>query len=146
MTSLLVVFAVAGCGRTEFGASREEWSSPQQVPPAVDAGVVFIDRESYLCLPLERVGLPPDTHVTSIKASCDCVEPSLVKYVAPGGAVEKGLMLRFTAEPAGDSSSDRSSQAAMSLGVLVDLQLNDGTTHRFTVNLLHTTIAKEDSP
>ena len=68
-----------------------------------------------------------------------------MKYVAPGGAVEKGLMLRFTAEPAVDSSSGSGTQAAMSLGVLVDLQLNDGTTHRFTVNLLHTTIAEEDS-
>jgi hypothetical protein len=142
----LVVFAVAGCGRPVAGTSSEAGGVVQQVPSAVDAGVVFIDRESYLCLPLERVGLSPDAHVTSIKASCDCVEPSLVKYVAPGGEVEKGLMLRFTVEPAGDSSSDRGTQAAMSLGVLIDFQLNDGATHRFTVNLLHTTIAKEDSP
>ena len=80
IASLLVVFAVAGCDRPVAGTSSEAGGVVQQVPSAVDAGVVFIDRESYLCL-----------------------------------------------------------------GVLIDFQLNDGATHRVTVNLLHTTIAEEDS-
>lgn len=122
------------------GASSEGRGAVRQVLSAVDDGVVFIDRESYLCLPLDRVSFPQDAHVTSIKASCECIDPSLVKYVAAGWTVERELLVLYAVEPVGDLSSDDGTQAAMNLCGFVYFQLNDGAMHHYTVDALRTTV------
>jgi hypothetical protein len=141
----MAVSAFAGCDHPIVVTSSEERGSVRLTQSAVDAGVVFVDREKYLCLPLEKVGLPYNANVTSIKSSCDCVVPGIVNYVVPGGTVGTAVLIRFAAEPSGDSNSisGRRAQAALSLRVLINCKLDDGATHQFTINPLHTFIAQD---
>jgi hypothetical protein len=109
--------------------------------PAIDAGVVFSDRESYLCVPLEKAGLPASVEVVSVTSSCECVRAQVVPYLSSGSTEANGLLLEFVPEPSSATSASGASAVAKSpldLGVLVNFQLADGTAHRVTVNLLHT--------
>ncbi len=109
-----------------------------------DAGIVFSDRDSYLCLPVEQFGLPSDAAIESLKSSCECVQPNVVEYVTQRGTLAKAVMLNFVAESAlfdDQASSFDGDFRAAQLGVLIDVNLANGAAHQFTVLLLSTHLA-----
>lgn len=64
--------AVAGCeGALTAGTAEQIIAEPlSNAPVVVDAGVIFADRENYLCLEFEQLGLPNGDVVTSVSSSC----------------------------------------------------------------------------
>ncbi len=111
-----------------------------------DAGIVFSDRDSYLCLPVEQFGLPSDAAIESLKSSCECVQPNVVEYVTQRGTLAKAVMLNFVAETS--LLDDRTTKPqkdfrVAKLAVIVDVTLSDGAAHQFTVLLLSTNLAEE---
>jgi hypothetical protein len=125
---------------------RDAIDGTTESPIVVEAGVIFADRESYLCLPFERLCLPVATSVVSVASSCECVEPQVVAYRTQHGECAKAVLLRFVKEDIEVIDPDAFSSTpivAASLGVLVDVTLADGSTRSFKVNLLHTLIARE---
>ena len=57
--------------------------------------------------------------------------------------------MRFAADSSrsiDESASGNEEITPVSLGVQVDLTLAEGATHRFTVNLLHTSLIQEKEP
>jgi len=102
----------------------------------IDAGIVFADRDSYLCLPFEKVGLPSDASVASIKSSCDCLTPSLIEYVDANGHFAKAIFLKFnenatTPEGAGPRLMSQSTQ----LRVMLDINLITRQNHRIGIKV-----------
>ncbi|XZE18033.1 hypothetical protein SH449x_003316 [Pirellulaceae bacterium SH449] len=102
----------------------------------LDIGVIFRDREGYVCFPLEQVGLRPDAAIDTVHSSCDCLQPSVLEYSAPGGSVSRAILLQYRISSASDKQAIN--EPPMNLGVQVDVGLQDGTTHRFSVNMVYT--------
>ncbi len=130
------MFAAVGCDeRLDAGASHNSASA------SINAGVVIADREGYLCLPLQRVGLEAEATIVSLSSSCECIRPCLVKYKVPGNSTQQGIVLEFVAEPTeGDASTTENSAADLS--VIIETTLADGVKHCFTVDLLHTVLTE----
>ncbi len=117
----LVMLTLAGCSRSVASAPTDNASSvevsllkPISLAPklkTVDAGVVFSDRSSYLCLPLDQVGLNASANIVSISASCKCVLPSIIQVKLPRNRSDddlsnqtgKAILLRFVPETFSDA-------------------------------------------
>ena len=149
------VFAtVAGCeGAISVGTAEQIIAEPlSNAPAAVDAGVVFADRENYLCLSFEKLGLVDGDSVSTITSSCECIEPSVVSYRSTRGQTAYAVLLRFVKEESKNARqkelepSDFAVVTPVNLGVLIDVKLADGSDKQFTVNLLHTSLAQEVAP
>ena len=85
----------------------------------VDAGIVFADQASYLCFPLDRFNIASAKLVQNIESSCDCVVPSLVRYIGASGQMTDGLRIDFARESTGSSIT-----SAALLGVELRLSLS----------------------
>jgi len=94
-------------GKTEAGPAHAE----------IDAGVIFGDRSSYLCIPLSRFGIASSGEIESLDSSCECVKPTLVHYSDTAATVADGLLLEFVAE---DHASDSTPQP---MHLAVDVRL-----------------------
>jgi hypothetical protein len=122
-------------GSTSSNISKSSW----------EAGVILAGHSGYQCLSLEAVGLRASDEVLSVTSSCDCLAPSLVKYATSQSAHASGILLQYVDESTahgnvsahGDSTSVPASPPAH-LRVIFTFTLADGSTHEFTVNLLHT--------
>ena len=96
---------VAACSSTtsiNFGESKTS--------PLLDAGVVFSDRKSSFCWPLDRLIPNAVDSVDSVSTSCDCVHATIVSYRGTTGRPLKGLLLAFNNDSAtkqGDSEGNR---------------------------------------
>ena len=110
-------------GKTEAGPAHTE----------IDAGVIFGDRSSYLCIPLSRFGIASSGEIEALDSSCECVKPMLVHYSDTAATVADGLLLEFVAE---DHASDSTPQP-MHLAVDVKWTLFSGKSRTVTVNFLH---------
>ena len=119
----------AGCEQSHGtpSVSKTELASNQ-----IDAGVIFSNRSSYLCLPLSRFGISSSKNIQEIASSCECVRPSLVRYSENSTTGADGLQFEFIPEdtPAGTSPQ------TMHLAVDVRMTMVDGATRTVTVNFL----------
>ena len=69
----------SGCGVSN-GITSVAKTEVAPAPMEIDAGVIFSDRASYLCLPLSRFGMSSSDDIETIVSSCEYVKPSLVRY------------------------------------------------------------------
>lgn len=146
--------ALAGCeGALSAGTAEQKIAEPlSNAPVAVDAGIVFSDRENYLCLPFDQLGLAADDVVSSVSSSLECVQPSVVSYRSPQEQSAYAVLLRFVKEDSKNSpqteleTSGFAVATPVNLGVLIDVKLADGSEKQFSVNLLHTSLTQEVAP
>ncbi len=139
-----LIVAIAGC-ESRLSATDERRLNLRQSSPLaarIDAGLVFVDRSGYFCLPLERVGLDSGEVVETLNSSCDCVRPSLVEYKSAGGTTARGVMLEYVAEVGSGGSDVRPAN----LGVVIEIGLSAGRKQKFTFELLHTAFAAQERP
>jgi hypothetical protein len=147
------MIALSGCD-APVAANRGQQSFSESVRSASskvsktswEAGMILAGRPGYQCLTLEAVGLKANDEVLSVTSSCDCLAPSLVKYATSQTAHASGILLQYVDESSphgnglarGSASSSEPTSPPAHLGVIFKLTLADGSTHEFTVNLLHT--------
>jgi len=112
-------------------------SSQAQKAVRIDAGIIFADRDGHVCPPFERLGLATGDDVTSLRSSCECVRPQLVKYVATNGDLLTAVMLQFVEQDEHTGEGSR----AIDLAVEIEKELTNGKSHRVTVDLLQALIA-----
>jgi hypothetical protein len=143
-----IVVAAVGCDAGSLAAGSTDTTdaaggslamASQEKPAAIDVGVVLADRAGYFCLPIEQLGFSAADALVSTKSSCECIEPRLVEYVGGDGAPKPAILLEYVDESAG--SGGKFDPQPMNLGVIITVETASGTTHDFTVNLLHTVLA-----
>jgi hypothetical protein len=155
---VVICLATAGCGESSLATisnsnktstSDSKVSTPEHVSRTgaisrtIDAGIVLADKAGYFCLPIEPVGLPPDAEIVSLKSSCECVQPSLVRYLADRQRMGQAILLEYLSEMphTGVDREDSASEVRpANLGVIIQVGLADGKIHDFTVILLHTVL------
>ena len=145
-----MIATVAGCeGALTASTAGQLVTESSKASTLFDAGVVFADRENYLCIPFAQLGLADIEVPLSVDSSCECVHPSIVSYHTPQGRDARAVLLRFAKEDSQETPSTEpgtSSNSAVNLGVVIDMKLADGSDKQFTVNLLHTSLAEEIAP
>jgi len=113
----------------------------KKVPSSqIDGGVIFADEASYLCFPLDRFGVASAELFDHLESSCQCVRPSLVRYVGPSGQTIDGLRFDFVHDAAVRESVTNPS----SLAVEVRLSLTDSDVRVITVQFLQTKAIADD--
>ncbi|GAB5406864.1 MAG: hypothetical protein Aurels2KO_50950 [Aureliella sp.] len=134
----LVLFLLTGC-------SPERYTPPTARPPSArvngktgepqfDLGVLFCDEQSYMCWPLEELGITPEQKVQTINSSCSCVAPSLVSFMSPTGPVP-GLRVDVVAD---ETVAEHPEFKPAMLGVELTFDLSDGTSQKAVIKFLHT--------
>ncbi|HAC92291.1 MAG TPA: hypothetical protein DCF63_16930 [Planctomycetaceae bacterium] len=111
---------------------------------SLDAGVVFADELSYLCVPLSRIGGLATADILSMESSCDCVRPSLVRYLDSTGEEVGGLRLDFLREQGNKIISGTKPNNATILSVELKLNLRDSEERTLDVNFLQTHRADQE--
>jgi hypothetical protein len=146
--SVALLLIQSGCG--EFAANtvalavRTESGELAVGKHTIQAGLLFIEESSYLCVPLKDLNIDSDMPLVRVRSSCDCVQPSVVRFRVSQNEYEAALRLNFFAEhhPIYDSS-------AIPLQVRVTLYFVDGSEQEMIVNLLlaapQTTATSESS-
>ena len=141
-----MVLSIAGCNQShsiEAFSIASDVASHSKASPTFDAGVVLSDRSGYTCIPLDRIGLPPNAQIVRLNSSCECVKPRAVVYATPGSNSARGILLEYVPEDLGNNlhqTSQATNHSPMLLGVIVQAHLADGTKREFSVDLLHTTL------
>ncbi len=136
-TAIAILLGIAsvlfssGCGVSNATPSVEE-TEVVAAPLEIDAGVIFSDRASYLCIPLSRFGLSGSEKIATIVSSCECVKPSLVRYSDSLTTTADGVLFEFDSEEASSDETPRPIQ----LGVIVTLTTHRGETRTVTVNII----------
>ena len=64
-------------------------------PTVVDAGIVLLDRDGYLCVPLQRLGISANSELGSVTSSCQCVQAEIINYAVGRGQTSRALLLTF---------------------------------------------------
>ena len=100
-----------------------------------DAGVLFANEASYLCIPLEKLGINPAQEILSVKSSCECVRPSVVRFLQRRSQEGVALRLDFVEDTQGHADETSPS----SLAVEIKLQFASGTEQSVSIQFLHTT-------
>lgn len=116
-------------------STASQFSQSRRTAKKFDAGVVFANEASYLCIPLEKLGIDSAQEILSIKSSCECVRPSAVRYVRQISQDGVALRLDFVKDSQTQDNSD-----PVSLAVSIKLQLASGIEHSVTIQFLHTTV------
>jgi len=124
----------SGCGVSN-GITSVAKTEVAPAPMEIDAGVIFSDRASYLCLPLSRFGRSSSDDIETIVSSCECVKPSLVRYSDSSTTTVDGVLFEFIP----DEAFPDTAAEPMRLGVVTTFTLVGGDIETVTVNFLHTT-------
>jgi len=69
---LWMVLSIAGCNQShsiEAFSIASDVASHSKASPTFDAGVVLSDRSGYTCIPLDRIGLPPNAQIVRNEVS-----------------------------------------------------------------------------
>ncbi len=114
-------------------STATQFSDSQKSSFAFDAGIVFANEASYVCIPLEKFRINPAQEIVLIKSSCECVRPSVVRYLLQ--QKEEGVALRL------DFVDDTKGQVEInpiSLAVEIKFQFASGTEQSTTIQFLHT--------
>ena len=123
----------SGCGTSNATPSVGK-TDVVPVEFEIDAGVIFSDRASYLCLPLTRFGISSSDDIVSIDASCECVKPSLVRYPDSSTTTADGVLFEFISEEVPRDSMPQ----PVSLGVVVTFTMFKGEAEIVIVDFLLT--------
>jgi hypothetical protein len=60
-----IVLLLPGCqGALSSGTADRPRPASSPTGPTIDAGIILSDRESYLCIPFEKIGVAPDAEIT----------------------------------------------------------------------------------
>jgi len=102
----------------------------------IDAGIVFADESSYLCFPLNSLGIDQADSIEGMHCLCECIRPRLVRYLDHRREIVDAMRLDFVADGAMTSKDDRQSYRPSLLSVeLKVVQANSVT--QVVVNFLH---------
>ncbi len=115
--------------------TASQLSQPRSSAYHFDAGVLFANEASYLCFPIEKFGIDSTQEILTIKSSCECVRPSVVRYQRQQS--EEGVALRFDFV---EDSQAQDKESPVSLAVTIKLQLVSGIEQSVTIQFLHTII------
>ncbi len=140
-TCCILVFGVAlawqaGCG----SVAVESDTSASNATIVIDGGIVFADEASYMCVPLSRMGIGELDEVLSVKSSCECADPTIVRFEEASRNVARALHLKFAPELAMLNAG----VAPSNLGVVIKLELSSGRTASATIQFLHTKQVKQE--
>jgi hypothetical protein len=108
---------------------------------SLDAGVVFSDTSTYLCLPTARLKILAKDRIVELKSSCECVVPTVERYISADGETLSGIRLDFIP----DSTKSKALVRSPLLSVMVTGKLESGQALRFSVTFLHAS-RSEDLP
>jgi len=109
------------------------------VPTVIDAGIIFADEASYLCVPLRRLGIADSDEVLSVITSCECTDPSIVRFNESRNKVSRALYVKFAPE----SAIPTVEPTPLNLGVVITLEMSSGQITSATIQFLHTTQASQ---
>ena len=110
MIAILSLMSVSlGCNpifvpsRVEIEQSELIKTTGSNANVVFDAGVVFTDRENYVCFPLEQLGLGNETKPLSFTSSCECLRLSVRSFRDVDNEEFRSLEIYF---PQNDKVSD----------------------------------------
>ena len=97
-------------------------------PIVLDAGIVLLDRDGYLCVPLQRLGLSANSELASVTSSCPCAQAEIINYAGGRGQTSRALLLTFRAESPNDlESTDAAAiRKPVELDVKIEIKLESG--------------------
>ena len=137
-----LILAASGCGSPLHGLFADatvpavsQLSHVGSSSNRYDAGVLFANEASYVCLPLEKLGIDPSQVIVSIKSSCECVRPSVVRFLQRRSQEGVALRLDFVE----DTQGQKDETSPSSLAVEIKFQFASGSEHSVTIQFLHTT-------
>jgi hypothetical protein len=104
-------------------------------PVVIDAGIVLLDRDGYLCVPLQRLGISANRELASVTSSCPCVQAEFINYAVGKGKTSRALLLTFRAESPNDleSTDVAATRKPVELDVRIEITLDSGDTRSFDV-------------
>ncbi len=152
LASFALVAFMTGCEpwRPSQAATDEMRSSPKSVEGKAghaqkssswDIGVMLVDQEGYLCVPLSRWEIENGKNVVATRSTCDCIQPSIVTFVGADGVSEPGLLLTYHHRLAETGSS--STEFPLRLRVVIEIELSSGRKLELPIDLLSTRLLKE---
>jgi hypothetical protein len=105
----------------------------------IDAGIVLLDREGYLCVPLQRLGISPSSELASVTSSCPCMEAEFINYAIGKRDSARAVLLKFKRDSPGEVESvdGRMARNAGEVSSKVEIKLANGDTLPFYVSILH---------
>ena len=109
-------------------------SESRKTSPVFDAGVLFANEASYVCIPLEKLSIDPAQEIVALKSSCECVRPSVIRYFKRQSQEGVALRLDF-----GDDSNGQGETTPTPLSVEIQFEFAVGAKQSVTIQLLHTT-------
>lgn len=140
LVALVVCWQLTGCGgNRETQSAKPTFGSSPRPDSTIEAGVVFLSTENYLCYPLSRFGIQQPADIVSIDTSCECLVADVVQFASVSDNSDNGLMLKFLAD------SSESEPRTYSLAARVTLHLRDQTQKEITVRFLHTLMIEKKS-
>ena len=104
-------------------------------PKVINAGIVFLDESSYLCMPTSHFGIEESDDILSVQTSCDCTVASIVLYKESKTKISRSLRIDFKPE----SSPATSNVSPVNLEIKITLKHSEASTTEVAINLLHTT-------
>lgn len=139
-----LIFCPFACSRNSitFEDSDGEAELPRAlrdtvaVSSSIDAGIVFANQSSYICVPLAQIGVMHSDDVISVKSSCECVQPLIVEYLEAPAKVGRALRVDFIPE----LSHSIAPTAPAKLAVEIILELDGGSKKTASIKFLHTTM------
>ncbi len=136
-----LILAASGCGSPLHGIfadatlpAASQLSHVGSSSNRYDAGVLFANEASYVCLPLEKFGIDPAQEIVSVKSSCECVRPSVVRYLQLQSQEGFALRLDFIGDSKGQDE-----MSPISLAVEIQFEFADGAKQSASIQFLHTT-------
>ena len=136
---LSLISIASGCGSPVGLSADAAPASPDsrieslKAPISFDAGVVFADEASYICIPLEKLGIDVGKEIASIKSSCECVRPSVVRYLRRKSEEGVAIRLDFVEE-----SNAQDEINPVLLGVAITVTFVSGDEQLVSILFLHT--------
>jgi len=98
----------------------------------IDLGVIFVDDTVYHCFPFEQLRIDDSASVELLVSSCDCVRPSLVRYLDGAGESKFAIRLDF-----GVANTEYDLSRSHSLSVSTSIGFANGSQRSFVVNFVH---------
>ncbi len=135
-----MVFTAQGCSSPVGISADATHSTKSQFPGSrtstsvFDAGILFANETNYVCIPFGGLSIDPTQEITSIKSSCECVRPSVVRYVQRQSQEGVALRLDFV-----DDSKGPDETSPQSLAVEIQFEFASGAKQFVTIQFLLTT-------
>lgn len=142
----MLAASLVGCGSftnassnsvSDF-ATSDFLNAPSQC--VIDAGILFADEASYVCVPLSRLGIADSDELLSVQSSCECVRPSLVYFDKFLGNTARAMRIDF--RPGGTNADSKHTPS--NLAIEVTIKLANGKDKSASIRFLQTAQASEN--